>query len=37
MAQAGATSASVEMLIMEGLHEAGTARFKAALPLVKDL
>jgi nicotinamidase-related amidase len=35
MAQAGAAPASVEMLIMEALGEAGTPQFKAILPLLK--
>jgi nicotinamidase-related amidase len=37
MAQSGTIPASVEMLIMEGLREAGAETFKAALSLLKDL
>jgi nicotinamidase-related amidase len=36
MTQAGVVPATVEMLLMEGLREAGTAEFKSALSLLKE-
>jgi nicotinamidase-related amidase len=37
MTQAGVVPASVEMLVMEGLRQAGTDAFKAVLPMLKAL